>query len=67
MTQEESNERFAGTPIERSKHAGFLRNVAVVMGNSGDRGFIEPLKQLVEFDDETVRGHARWALTALGA
>ncbi len=67
MTQDEFNERFAGTPIERSKHAGFLRNVAVVMGNSGDRRFIEPLNQLVEFDDETVRGHARWALTELGA
>jgi epoxyqueuosine reductase len=62
MTQEQFNERFAGTPIERSKYAGFLRNVAVVMGNSGDRQFVEPLKRLVDFDDENVREHARWAL-----
>ncbi len=65
MTQEEFNERFAGTPIERSKHAGFLRNVAVVMGNSGDERFIQPLKQLAEFDDETVRDHACWALARI--
>jgi epoxyqueuosine reductase len=65
MTQQEFNERFAGTPIERSKHAGFLRNVAVVMGNSGDERFIQPLRQLAEFDDETVRDHACWALARI--
>lgn len=67
MTQEEFNERFAGTPIERSKHAGFLRNVAMVMGNSGDRRFVESLERLADFDDETVRDHARWALALIGS
>lgn len=67
MTQEEFNERFAGTPIKRSKHAGFLRNVAIVMGNSGDRKFVEPLTRLAAIDDENVREHARWALGQLNA
>jgi epoxyqueuosine reductase len=61
MTPEQFNERFAGTPIKRSKYAGFLRNVAVVMGNSGDRRFLEPLRRLCEFDDEMVRSHAKRA------
>ncbi len=65
MTQDEFNERFAGTPIERRKHSGFLRNVAVVMGNSGDKQFVEPLTRLAEFDDDVVREHARWALNRL--
>ncbi len=67
MTQEEFNSRFKGSPIKRSKHRGFLRNVAVVMGNSGDARFIEPLRRLTQFDDETVQEHARWALARLQA
>ena len=65
MTPEEFNQRFAGTPIQRSKYAGFLRNVAVAMGNSGDARFVEALRKLESFDDEVVRDHARWALANL--
>ena len=65
MTAEQFNERFTGTPIKRSKYAGFLRNVAVVMGNSGDQRFIESLCKLAQFDDEVVQEHARWALNQL--
>ena len=67
MTQEQFNERFAGTPIERSKYAGFLRNVAVAMGNSGDPRFIEPLRALASSDNDVVQEHANWALQQLGA
>ncbi len=67
MTVEDFNQRFAGTPIQRSKYAGFLRNVAVAMGNSGDVRFVEALRKLESFDDELVSDHARWALQQLGA
>ncbi len=66
MTQEQFNQRFAGTPIKRSKYAGFLRNVCVVMGNSGDQRYVEPLRKLAAFDDAIVQSHARWALQQLG-
>jgi epoxyqueuosine reductase len=65
MTAEEFNQRFAGTPIKRSKYAGLLRNVAVAMGNSGDARFVEALRKLESFDDELVRSHAVWALQQL--
>ena len=67
MTPEQFNERFAGTPIQRRKYAGFLRNVAIAMGNSGDPRFIEPLRKLSLFDDPVVSEHASWALQQLGA
>lgn len=67
MTPEQFNQRFAGTPIKRSKYSGFLRNVCVVMGNSGDQRYVERLRKLETFDDDVVRGHARWALQRLGA
>lgn len=65
LTPEQFNERFAGTPIERSKYAGFLRNVAIAMGNSGEQRFMEPLRKLADFDNEVVSAHARWALAEL--
>jgi epoxyqueuosine reductase len=35
MTQEEFSARFKGSPIERAKRRGLLRNVAVALGNWG--------------------------------
>ncbi|MCM8811830.1 MAG: tRNA epoxyqueuosine(34) reductase QueG [Candidatus Omnitrophica bacterium] len=55
--------RFAGTPLMRAKRQGFLRNAAVVAGNSGNPELIEPLKEAAESDSsELVREHAAWAI-----
>ena len=62
LSEEEFDERYAGTPIERSRYTGFLRNVAVAMGNSADPGFRPALKRLALSEDAVVREHARWAL-----
>jgi epoxyqueuosine reductase len=65
LSEEEFNERFADSPIERSRYRGFLRNVAVVMGNSGNRKFLPALTRLAENSDPLIREHARWALQQL--
>ena len=65
LSPEDFQERFRGTPVERSRHAGFLRNVAVAMGNSGLESFREPLTHLAASDDPVVREHALWALDRL--
>jgi epoxyqueuosine reductase len=62
LTPEQFNARFGGTAVERSRYRGFLRNVAVAMGNSGNRKFLEPLRQLARHEDEVVREHAHWAI-----
>jgi len=62
LTQDEFREMFRSSPIQRAKYAGFLRNVAIAMGNSGQPKFREPLERLAAFPDELVAEHARWAL-----
>ncbi len=60
-------ERFRGRPILRARHAGFLRNVCVALGNSADPRAVTPLGNALEHAEPLVRGHAAWALGRLGA
>jgi epoxyqueuosine reductase len=55
-------ERFAGTPLLRARRSGFLRNVAVALGNSRHPDARAGLEQLSGDADAGVREHARWAL-----
>jgi epoxyqueuosine reductase len=66
MSEEEYRSRFAHTPLERGKYAGFLRNVCTAMGNSRLEAFREQLERLAGYEDEGVREHACWALARLG-
>jgi len=53
--------------VARARYSGFLRNVAVAMGNAGLPEFRVPLERLAQSADPLVAEHARWALAALGA
>jgi epoxyqueuosine reductase len=65
MNEEQFRDTFRGTPVTRARYAGFLRNVAVAMGNSGLAKFRKPLEQLERSAHDTVADAARWALTRL--
>jgi epoxyqueuosine reductase len=65
MDAAEFRRRFRGSPISRTKHSGILRNVAITMGNSGNRDFIPDLEHLAHSEDEAVAEHARWAMEKL--
>jgi epoxyqueuosine reductase len=67
LTEDEFRSRFRGSPIQRAKYAGFLRNVAIAMGNSGLEKFREPLEQLAGFPNPLVADQARWALKQIAA
>jgi epoxyqueuosine reductase len=56
---------FRDSPVSRARYAGFLRNVAIAMGNSGQPEFREPLEKLAEYPQDLVREHALWALALL--
>jgi epoxyqueuosine reductase len=56
---------FAHSPIKRAKFRGWLRNLCVAMGNSGDARFIPKLRELAAHADPLVREHAAWALRCL--
>ena len=66
LSAEEFGELFGGTAVRRAGYAGFLRNVAVAMGNRGLARFRPALEKLAAFEDRTVAEHARWALGKLG-
>jgi epoxyqueuosine reductase len=65
ITEEDFQRVFARSPIKRAKYRGWLRNLCVVMGNSGDRRFIPRLEAAAENSDPVVREHAMWALQRL--
>lgn len=67
LTAEGFRERYRGSPVWRAKHEGFLRNVAVAMGNSGDSRYIPALRTLAEQAGPLVAEHAEWALSRLSS
>ncbi len=58
--------RFAHTPLSRAKRRGLLRNVAVVLGNTGNPAAVPALAAALDDAEPLVRGHAAWALGAIG-
>ncbi|HEY3284872.1 MAG TPA: tRNA epoxyqueuosine(34) reductase QueG [Armatimonadota bacterium] len=66
LTPEEFRRDFRGTPIERTKRRGLLRNVAVALGNSGDPSVVPNLAEALGDAEPLVRGHSAWALVRLG-
>ncbi len=65
VTEQEFREMFQGTPVVRARYAGFLRNVAIAMGNARSARFRGPLEKLAGYNDPLVRQHATWALATL--
>jgi epoxyqueuosine reductase len=58
--------RFRGTAIWRTKRAGLMRNVAVVLANRGERSAVGALTRALDDEDAVVRRAAAWALAKLG-
>ncbi|MBI2902402.1 MAG: tRNA epoxyqueuosine(34) reductase QueG [Candidatus Methylomirabilis oxyfera] len=66
LTDEEFRARFKGSAIRRPKRRGFLRNVAVALGNLGSVESIPALVRALSDPDPLIRGHAAWALGRIG-
>jgi epoxyqueuosine reductase len=67
LSPQEFNAKFKGNPVIRAKRRGYLRNVAVALGNAGSAASIPALKAALLNDSEAlVRGHAAWALSRIG-
>jgi epoxyqueuosine reductase len=65
LTEPEFRSMFRDSPVARAKYTGFLRNVAVAMGNTRSQEFRQPLEKLAVHPDEMVAEHARWGLAQL--
>jgi epoxyqueuosine reductase len=66
ISPEEFRRRFGRTPVKRAKREGLQRNVAVALGNSGDRAAVPALARALREAAPLVRAHAAWALGRLG-
>lgn len=58
-------QRFAGTPILRTKRRGLLRNVCVALGNIGDESALPALEKATADPEPLIGEHARWAIARI--
>jgi epoxyqueuosine reductase len=67
LSEEGFRRKFKGSPLKRAKRSGYLRNVAVALGNSGDPASTSALAEALHNDSQAlVRLHAAWALGRIG-
>ena len=62
LTEPEFRDLFRRSPVWRSKYEGFLRNVAVALGNSGNKEMKAPLERLSRHENNVISGAAKRAL-----
>jgi epoxyqueuosine reductase len=62
LLSSEFNQRFKKSPITRAKRRGYVRNLAVVIGNTGNADDIPILEQAAQDDEPLIREHAKWAI-----
>ncbi|MGN6735617.1 MAG: tRNA epoxyqueuosine(34) reductase QueG [Candidatus Binatia bacterium] len=67
LDEREFRRRFSGSPILRAKRRGFLRNVAVALGNLKSTAAVPALIGALADHEALVRGHAAWALGEIGS
>ncbi len=62
LSPSEFNRRFKHSPVRRAKRRGYLRNVAVALGNNGTPEDIPALEKALDDPEPLVREHAAWAI-----
>ncbi len=66
LAPQEFNRKFKGNPVKRTKRRGYLRNIAVALGNGQNPASIPALSQALADPEPLVRTHAAWALGQIG-
>jgi epoxyqueuosine reductase len=65
MDGREFNRWFRGSPLERTRRKRTMRNVAIAMGNSGEKKFLPRLEEWAAGEDEVLAETAGWAIHRL--
>jgi epoxyqueuosine reductase len=66
MSRSDWNRRFKKTPVRRATYEGFLRNVAIALGNWAAPDAVPALVARLADDSALVRAHVAWALGRCG-
>jgi epoxyqueuosine reductase len=67
LEEKSFEETFNGSPVRRAGFMGLRRNVAIAMGNSGERRFADLLRNWATAADKGLGSAASWALAKLEA
>ncbi len=62
LTPQAFNQHFKLSPVKRAKRRGYLRNIAVAMGNTGDIHHLPVLQNALNDKEPMIREHAGWAI-----
>ena len=62
ISTSEFNQRFKRSPVKRAKRRGYLRNIAVALGNTSGMHALPVLNRALEDPEPMVREHAKWAI-----
>jgi epoxyqueuosine reductase len=62
ISTQEFNHRFKRSPVKRARRRGYLRNVAVALGNTGDTLALPVLQKVLNDEEPMIREHAKWAI-----
>jgi epoxyqueuosine reductase len=62
LSRQEFNQKFRDSPVQRARRRGYIRNVAVALGNSANPAAIPALESALQDDEPLIRLHANWAL-----
>lgn len=65
LSEQEFNERFKSTPLDRPGRVGLIRNAAIVVGNAQQHSAEPALTKLLEDPEPIIRGAVVWALSKL--
>jgi epoxyqueuosine reductase len=67
LTPTQFNQKFKGSPIKRARRRGYLRNIAIFLGNNPSTVMVPALtKALLDDPEPLVRGHVAWGLAQIG-
>jgi len=67
LTDAEFRQLFKNSPIKRIKRRGFLRNVCVALGNTGDVPDLPALERAAADPEPLIAEHAGWAIEQIRA
>jgi len=65
LTPQGFNHKFKHNPVLRAKRRGYLRNVAVALGNSNNPEALPALESALQANEPLIQEHAAWAITQL--
>jgi epoxyqueuosine reductase len=67
LSPQEFNRRFKGSPVKRARRGGYLRNVAVALGNAGDMHTLPVLQNALKDEEPMIQEHAQWAIQKISS